>query len=66
MGVEKSADGTKCRNVQIVATSPVSVPRIALGTADISMCRPGDADKNGAIEINEIIAAVDTALNGCP
>jgi hypothetical protein len=38
---------------------------IALGTADVSACAAGDADGNGSIEINEIIAAVNNALNGC-
>ena len=38
---------------------------IALGNTSLSACTAGDADDNGTIEINEIIAAVNKALNGC-
>lgn len=39
---------------------------IALGTADISSCTAGDADGDGRIAIDEIIASVNHALNECP
>lgn len=38
---------------------------IALGNQLIANCGPGDQDGNGEITINEIIAAVNNALNGC-
>jgi hypothetical protein len=39
---------------------------IALGNADISTCRVGDANKDGQITVDEILTAVNNALNGCP
>lgn len=38
---------------------------IALDGVGASACRGGDRDGNGAIEINEIIDAVNAALRGC-
>jgi cysteine-rich repeat protein len=39
---------------------------IALGNADLSTCPVGDANGSGDLTINEIIAGVSDALNGCP
>ena len=39
---------------------------IALGTAPVSACMAGDANGDGEITINEIVAGVNNALNGCP
>jgi hypothetical protein len=39
---------------------------IALGSQPVSACPAGDLDHNGAIAINELVAAVGSALNGCP
>jgi hypothetical protein len=39
---------------------------IALGNANVSTCLAGDANSDGEITINEIIAGVGNALNGCP
>jgi hypothetical protein len=39
---------------------------IALGTGNITACRAGDTDNSGTIEINEIVAAVNKGLSGCP
>ncbi len=38
---------------------------IALGSTPLSARAAGDADVSGDITINEIIAAVNSALNGC-
>ena len=38
---------------------------IALGNAGVSTCSAGDANSDGEITIDEIIAAVNKALNGC-
>jgi hypothetical protein len=38
---------------------------IALGTASLSDCEPGDANQDGEITVNEILVAVNNALNGC-
>jgi hypothetical protein len=39
---------------------------IALGAADASRCPDIDLDGNGTVEVNEIVAAIDEALEGCP
>jgi len=38
---------------------------IALEQLPLSACTAGDANQNGAITVNEIIAGVTNALNGC-
>ena len=38
---------------------------IALGNAPVSRCAPGDRDGSGDITIDEILSAVNRALNGC-
>ena len=38
---------------------------IALGTAQLSACTAGDQNHDGEITINELVTAVDNALNGC-
>jgi hypothetical protein len=39
---------------------------IALGTLSIDRCPAFDPSGNGSVQINELIAAVANALNGCP
>jgi hypothetical protein len=39
---------------------------ISLGTAPVSLCPAGDPNDDGEITINEIIAAVNNNLDGCP
>jgi hypothetical protein len=36
-----------------------------LGNADVSACRAGDASHDGQIIVDEILTAVNNALNGC-
>jgi hypothetical protein len=38
---------------------------VALGTAPVSACVAGDPNHDGAITIDEIVRAVNNALNGC-
>ena len=38
---------------------------IALGTTSVDTCPSFDANGDGAVTINELIAAVNHALNGC-
>jgi len=38
---------------------------IALGNAPISDCLPGDANQDGQVTVDEILTAVNNALNGC-
>lgn len=39
---------------------------VALGLRPLADCPVGDSDGDGSIAINDIIAAVGHALNGCP
>jgi hypothetical protein len=39
---------------------------IALGNAPVTACEAGDADRDGEITVDEILAAVNNALSGCP
>jgi hypothetical protein len=39
---------------------------IALGLADLSACPEFDADGSGTVTVDELVQAVDNALNGCP
>jgi len=38
---------------------------IALSNDSVTACPVGDANQDGEITINEILAAVNNALNGC-
>jgi hypothetical protein len=38
---------------------------IALGTADVAGCLNFDRDRSGTVTIEELVAAVRNALNGC-
>jgi hypothetical protein len=39
---------------------------ISLGNADLSTCLAGDANNDQQVTIDEILTAVQNALNGCP
>ena len=43
----------------------ISAVNIALGNADITTCTAVDVDGDGDVRINELIAAVQSALGGC-
>jgi hypothetical protein len=44
----------------------ITMVNIAPGNVPLFGCMAGDANSDGTIEINEIIAAVNNALNGRP
>jgi hypothetical protein len=44
----------------------LTMVNIALGNADVDACLAGDAYHDGQIAIDEILTAVNNALNGCP
>ncbi len=46
-------------------TDVMQLVNIALGAADLSSCDPGDLNRDGHITVDEIITAVDSAVNGC-
>lgn len=43
----------------------VTMIDISLGVDLVSQCLPGDRNGNGSIQINELIVAVNNAVNGC-
>jgi hypothetical protein len=44
----------------------VTAVGIALGNAPVTTCGAADRNGDGMVAINELIAAVTSALNGCP
>ena len=55
-----------CNGGDVVNVSELlTMVNIALGTTPVSTCRAGDANGDGRITIDELLAAVSNALNGC-
>jgi hypothetical protein len=50
----------------VVIADLIRCVNIALGSLPITTCPACDPSGNGRVEINELIAAVSNALNGCP
>jgi hypothetical protein len=44
----------------------LTMVNVALGSADIAICAAGDGNSDGHITVDEILTAVNNALNGCP
>jgi len=44
----------------------LTMVNIALGNASVSECEPGDANGDTHITVDEILTAVNNALEGCP
>jgi len=44
----------------------ITMVNVALGNAAVSACTAGDLNQDNMIVVAEIVAAVNTALNGCP
>ncbi len=42
------------------------VVNIALHEADVALCSAGDANHDQQVTVDEILTAVNNALNGCP
>jgi hypothetical protein len=43
----------------------ITMVDIALGNTAVSECQAGDANGDGTITVDEILKAVNNALNGC-
>ena len=43
----------------------ITMVNIALDNSSLSLCTAGDRNSDGAITVDEILAAVNNALNGC-
>lgn len=39
---------------------------VALGATPLNQCPAGDAGQDGSVTVDEILVAVNRALNGCP
>lgn len=52
-------------NGQVDIADIVTLTNIALENATVSQCPSGDVNHDNQITVNELIAAVDTALRGC-
>jgi len=51
---------------QVSIAELITAVNIALGSASYETCVNADADLDGTIRINDLIAAVGSALQGCP
>jgi hypothetical protein len=55
-----------CNGDGVIAVNEVIIGvNISLGTAPVSRCPALDGDANGIVQVNELIAAVRSLLNGC-
>ncbi len=54
------------QSVAVTVDALVTMVNIALGDAPLSVCLQGDANHDGSITVDEILTALDNALNGCP
>jgi hypothetical protein len=43
----------------------ITCVNIALGNTPVTACEPGDANHDGRVTVDEILTAVNNALNGC-
>lgn len=53
-------------NGNVTIDEIVTLVHIALGDMAIDVCPAGDNDQDGAITVNDILAAVQSTLAGCP
>jgi len=49
----------------VTVNNVLTMVNVALGDASVSACAAGDANGDGEITVDEILAAVQNALNGC-
>jgi hypothetical protein len=55
-----------CNNdFQVTVDEIVTMVNIALGSAPVGNCPSGDSDGSGSITVDEILLAIQNALNGC-
>src|SRR5215475_9880603 len=53
-------------NGRVEINELVRAVNVALGSNDIRICRPADRNNSDTLEIDELLAAVGTSLDGCP
>lgn len=54
------------RDCQVDVVEIINGIAIALGDASVDGCRSFDRDASGTVEVDELVAAVNAALHGCP
>jgi len=54
------------RSHDVTINELLTMANIALGGADISSCAAGDQNDDARITIDELLTAVNNALNDCP
>lgn len=64
--VTNGCTGTCDYSGQVTVDKILTMVNIALGNQSINGCWAGDANGDGLITVDEILAAVINALNGCP
>jgi hypothetical protein len=52
-------------NAETTLDELITLVNVALGNSTVSACRLGDVNGDGAISVDEILQAVNTALYGC-
>jgi len=57
--------GDRNTNRRVAVDELVTTVNIALGTAAIDTCRACDPDLSGTVTADELVKAVNSALNGC-
>jgi len=55
-----------CQGDQVNVQDLVLMVNVALGNAGVSTCAAGDVNGDGQISVDEILQAVNNALEGCP
>lgn len=53
-------------NLRVTVNEILIMVNLALGNTGALSCAAGDANADGQIRVNEILAAVNNVLNGCP
>ena len=51
---------------QVALGEVVTATRVALGTADLEECPSADANRDGSVEVDELISGVTSLLRSCP
>jgi hypothetical protein len=51
---------------RVTVTELITMVDVALGSAAVSACMPGDADNDGTIRVHEIVLGVNSFSNDCP
>ena len=52
-------------NAEVTVDELLAMVNVALGHTAVSACSLGDANRDGQIDISEILQAVNNALYGC-